>query len=157
MSCLIGLFVGIYIALLLRFDYWLAEVAAHRAAYATAVKETTSNDPIITSTTSSTNDSTAPATATATASAPLVITVANPSTPYFTSAMIFYFFGLLTTLLVMYYFKAAQVSYQLSLPRASRANRLTYYVSGVGLQCHQACVIIFGARVFNERLWYCCS
>jgi len=92
---------GIYIALLLRFDIWIAERKAAKAAIAAAAAASTAP-----ATTPSTSASAAPAPVPAAAAHHLPLS--SIPTPYFTTAMIFYFFGLLTTLGVMYYFQAAQ-------------------------------------------------
>lgn len=84
---------GIYIALLLRFDIYLyrkALAAKHaKAAAATATPAPTANATTVHAHEVEVDESKAPV-------------------PYFTSVMIFYVVGLIATLGVMYYFKAAQ-------------------------------------------------
>jgi len=106
---------GIFIALLLRFDIWMNEVAEWKRQQQLAQS---SSSTVATDATSSTgtaadtnaNSTKTPPVATAPASGPshAVSTTANAPLPYFHTILIFYFLGLLTTLLVMYKFNAAQ-------------------------------------------------
>jgi len=127
---------GIYIALLLRFDLWLAE---RKAASATAAVSPTSAAANTTPQYVCEGDVCRLVKPTVDEDSHTIAAVSAGSakkvpTPYFISAMVWYFIGLLTTLLVMYWFQHAQPALLYLVPTCLISAFSVAYVKGeVGL------------------------